>query len=258
MNTITLNPKDNETLVLDSTNTNYIINVSENTHVKIYEYDTFNSNISLNVGVYAHVSYDVVNLTSLNIVRKISLKKYAEMKMNTINLSVLKDNSEIFLDGDNASFDMNNLAIICNGNQLMKSHVFHNSLNGHSRIYNIGVAIENADILFDTTGEVVKGCEGNDCRQLSKGIIIGDNAKITERPILLIDNYNVSAYHGASIGKMSEEQLFYLMSRGIPKKEAFMLILNGLIAPFLANVDENKKNETSRQIEALLEEGKEC
>lgn len=151
---------------------------------------------------------------------------------------------------------MNNLAIICNGNQLMKTHVFHNSLNGHSKIYNIGVAIENADILFDTTGEVVKGCELNDCRQLSKGIIIGDNAKITERPILLIDNYNVSAYHGASIGKMSEEQLFYLMSRGIPKKEAFMLILNGLIAPFLANVDDSKKKETSLQIEALLEEEK--
>ena len=55
---------------------------------------------------------------------------------------------------------------------------------------------------------------------------------------------------------MSEEQLFYLMSRGIPKKEAFMLILNGLIAPFIENVDESKKQETSLQIEALLEEAK--
>lgn len=256
MNTLILNPKDNDILVLDKKDTNYQINVLENTHIKIYEYDIDNSNVSLNAGVYAHISYDVINLTSVNIIRKLFLKKYAEIKMNTINLSVLKDSSNVELQGEGAWFEMNNLAIICNGNQLMKTHVLHNSVKGHSKIYNIGVAIENADILFDTTGEVVKGEELNDCRQLSKGIIIGENAKITERPILLIDNYNVSAYHGASIGKMSEEQLFYLMSRGIPKKEAFMLILNGLIAPFIENVDESKKQETSLQIEALLEEAK--
>ena len=53
----------------------------------------------------------------------------------------------------------------------------------------------------------------------------------------------MKAYHGATIGKISDDDLFYLMSRGLSKNEAFMLVINGLLEPFIREIeDENIKN----------------
>ena len=64
-------------------------------------------------------------------------------------------------------------------------------------------------------------------------IINLDSGKSTICPILKIDNYNVDSNHSAFIGKFSEEKIFYMMSRGITRKNAYRLLLNG----FLINSD---------------------
>ena len=93
------------------------------------------------------------------------------------------------------------------------------------------------------------------CVQLSKGIIMDDEAKITSKPILLIDEFDVIANHGASIGKMSDDSLFYLMSRGLTKKDAFLLVLNGIINPFIEKIfNEELKNEIIKQLTLLIKE----
>ena len=72
-------------------------------------------------------------------------------------------------------------------------------------------------------------------------------------PILLIDEYDVHANHGAAIGKMSDDELFYLMSRGLSNKEAFKLILSGIINPFMDNLlDESLCDEISSSIYSLI------
>ena len=71
--------------------------------------------------------------------------------------------------------------------------------------------------------------------------------------ILLIDEYDVHANHGAAIGKMSDDELFYLMSRGLSNKEAFKLILSGIINPFMDNLlDESLCDEISSSIYSLI------
>ena len=82
-----------------------------------------------------------------------------------------------------------------------------------------------------------------------------DNAKITSKPILLIDEFDVVANHGASIGKMSDYSLFYLMSRGLTKKEAFLLVLNGIINPFITKIfDEDLKERIIEELSLLIKE----
>ena len=54
--------------------------------------------------------------------------------------------------------------------------------------------------------------------QSLKGIIGSDRAVIEVNPILLIDEYDVKAGHGATIGKLDEFSLYYLMSRGLNRK----------------------------------------
>ena len=82
-----------------------------------------------------------------------------------------------------------------------------------------------------------------------------DDSKITSCPILLIDEYDVVANHGAAIGKMSDESLFYLMSRGLKKTEAFLLILEGIIAPFIRMIqDETLKQKIADDLRKIIQE----
>ena len=76
-----------------------------------------------------------------------------------------------------------------------------------------------------------------------------NDSVIVAKPILLIDEYDCFANHGASIGKMSDEDLFYLMSRGLTKNEAFLLILEGIINPYIESIPrEDLRNSLHEEI----------
>ena len=79
------------------------------------------------------------------------------------------------------------------------------------------------------------------------------DSKITSLPILLIDEYDVEANHGASIGKMSDDDLFYLMSRGLNKTEAFLLMLEGIVNPFIQAIEnEDLKKKALENISKMI------
>ena len=71
------------------------------------------------------------------------------------------------------------------------------------------------------------------------------NSKIW--PNLLIDNFDVNANHAAYIGKFKEEDLFYIMSRGISRKKAYKLLLSG----FLLNTDSIDKEKISEFVDEI-------
>lgn len=62
-----------------------------------------------------------------------------------------------------------------------------------------------------------------------KVLLLGGNAKATVEPELEIESNEIKAGHAASIGRVDEEQLFYLMSRGINQKEAVKLIVEAFL-----------------------------
>jgi Fe-S cluster assembly protein SufD len=72
--------------------------------------------------------------------------------------------------------------------------------------------------------------------QTLKGIILSDQAIVNVNPILLIDEYDVKAGHGATIGKLEAEQLYYLQSRGLTKQQAEKLIIHGFIKPIIDHI----------------------
>jgi len=82
-----------------------------------------------------------------------------------------------------------------------------------------------------------------------------DNSSTVEsKPILLIDEYDCFANHGAAIGKVNDEDLFYLMSRGLNKTDAFLLILAGIINPFIDSLEyEEYRDELNNKINNLIE-----
>ncbi|MEK7595665.1 MAG: SufD family Fe-S cluster assembly protein [Patescibacteria group bacterium] len=71
-------------------------------------------------------------------------------------------------------------------------------------------------------------------------LILGKNARNESEPTLEIEADNVKATHGATTGRISEEQVFYLTSRGLTKEQAEELIVKGFLEPVLAKIRESQ------------------
>lgn len=111
--------------------------------------------------------------------------------------------------------------------------VTHNAKLTEGYIENYGVSNDRSSLIFEGIGKINKGMNQSVARQSNKGIVLGDVSRLEANPLLLIDEYDVVASHGAAIGKIDDEQLYYLMSRGLTLKNAERLIINGFLSPVL-------------------------
>jgi Fe-S cluster assembly protein SufD len=90
--------------------------------------------------------------------------------------------------------------------------------------------------------------------QTNRNIILSDAAFARSIPNLEIEADDVRCGHAASVGPVEEEQLFYLMSRGIPRPEAERLIVFGFFNEVLERIMLDEVRESAaRAIEAELE-----
>ncbi|MBD5390844.1 SufD family Fe-S cluster assembly protein [bacterium] len=182
-----------------------------------------------------------------------SIHSMGEVKITEICLEESHEDLEIQLVAPSSKAFVESLVLASQFKQIFNQRILHQQKDTSSNISNFGVAIHGGEILFDTTGKIEKGMSKSKCVQLSKGIVMDDSSSVTSKPILCIDEYDVVANHGASIGKMSDESLFYLMSRGLSKQEAFLLILEGIVGPFIAKIaDPTLKDKINNQIEQLM------
>lgn len=99
-----------------------------------------------------------------------------------------------------------------------------------------GVILSRSSLVFNGIGHILKGAKGADAQQESRVLMLSNKAKGDANPILLIDDNDVTAGHAASIGRVNQEQLYYLMSRGLPKKMAERLVIIGFLGPVLAAI----------------------
>lgn len=197
----------------------------------------------------AQLAYQILNSKNCN--RWIEC--FGEIEVTQICLEESREQLEVALLKEQAKAEVQLLSIASQYTQKLNQKIEHKAKYTSSNISNFGVAMQNGEILFDTTGQIQKGMAKSKCVQLSKGIVMDDCSSVTSKPILLIDEYDVVANHGASIGKMSDESLFYLMSRGLTKQEAFLLILEGIVGPFIEKVaDEELKEKINQRIEQII------
>lgn len=89
--------------------------------------------------------------------------------------------------------------------------------------------------------------------QTNRNLILSDQAEINAIPGLEINADDVKCSHGATVGRLNEDELFYLQSRGIPLDEAQVLVIQGFFAGILDEVlDESTRNYLSRSITEKL------
>ena len=125
-----------------------------------------------------------------------------------------------------------------NGHQHMDNfmRVEHASPHCDSRqIYN-GVLDDNSRGVFHGRIIVHEGAVKTDAKQTNRNLLLSDSAQIDTKPQLEIYNDDVKCTHGATIGQMDENAIFYLQSRGIPKKEAKTIMVKGFTGESFSNM----------------------
>ncbi len=109
--------------------------------------------------------------------------------------------------------------------------IIHHGKNTEGNILKHGVMKDSATSIFNGIGKIEHGASKSNAQQESRVLMLSEKARGDANPMLLIDEDDVIAGHAASVGRVDPVQLYYLMSRGIPKKEAERLIIHGFLAP---------------------------
>ncbi|HCQ31067.1 TPA: hypothetical protein DIU27_01625 [Candidatus Collierbacteria bacterium] len=112
----------------------------------------------------------------------------------------------------------------------------HRVPNTFGRIVIIGVAANGARVTVDGMVKIAKGATNTDSFLEMRILLLDKKSSAVAEPKLEIENNDVKASHAATVGKIDEDQLFYLTSRGIDEPSAKILIVEG----FLKEVEEVK------------------
>jgi Fe-S cluster assembly protein SufD len=145
-----------------------------------------------------------------------------------------KSNIETALRGAGASVQM--LGILWGyGRQHTDYHTAQDHIAPHTTsdlLYKAALTDE-AKSIFSGRIRVEKGAQGTDAYQTNRSILLSNHASAFPSPNLEIEANEVRCSHGASVGKVDQDQLFYLMARGIPRETATRMIVEGFFSDVL-------------------------
>jgi len=128
-----------------------------------------------------------------------------------------------------------------NAAQVLRGHqhadfttvVSHDRPNGASRQTVKNVLADHARGVFQGKIEVARAAQKTDGYQMNQALLLSEHAEIDCKPQLEIYADDVKCSHGATVGALDTDQMFYLLSRGIPKAEARALLVQAFLAESL-------------------------
>ena len=180
-----------------------------------------NSNILRYVDNQSNIEVKTNIVENVQIKRDSSVKcAYVELSNNSIDTNI---NYALIEENANATV---RLAALARGEE--KKHLtlslVHEAPFTTGIMDNYGVVKNQANLIIDGIGTIKKGNHQSNSHQTNKIIVFDKGCNAKANPYLYIDEYDVKASHGASVGKIDEEHLYYLQSRGLSKEDAMHLV----------------------------------
>ncbi len=144
----------------------------------------------------------------------------------TLNGGFVRNNLNIVLDGEHCEAHMYGL-YIPNGKQHIDNHtlVDHAKPNSYSNELYKGILEERATGVFNGKIYVRPDAQKTNAYQSCKNVVLSPDATMNTKPQLEIYADDVKCSHGTTTGKLNDEALFYMRSRGIPKEQAQTLLM---------------------------------
>ena len=160
----------------------------------------------------------------------------------------------VFLMEEGARADILSVAFAGKGQILdAGGKVIHLAPNTTSKIVNKSVSKDGGKTVYRGLLKVISGAYNVKSNVTCDALILDDKSASDTVPYMEINEKKVSIGHEASVGKVSEEQLFYLMSRGLDEEQAMTMIVSGFIEPFTKELPVEYAVELNRLIAMSME-----
>lgn len=187
----------------------------------------------------------------------INLDRAAEFSgFNLLNKdALLRNDFVVNLNKEHSRFDIRGLYLV--GDSAIANACFlvnHNASNTYSNVNFRGVANGSAKAWFNAKAVVNEGIEQIQAFQNNKNIQLSNKAEINTKPELEIFSDDVVCTHGATVGQLDKDALFYLQSRGLELHEAQHLLLESFVKSQLTSDDFPFENEIKEEIAESLDD----
>ncbi len=254
LNSVQNNISTQRNLVIIEKNSNISINnnsssLSDDNQLSVNITEVFvdeNSSIEWNTTQNHNGNSTIINLDFIDI------KANSKLIRNIITLGSKNTRNEVNarLNGQNANADINGAYILA-GEEKLENRVFidHAYPECDSNQLFKGILNDNSKGAF--TGKILvrKDSQKTNAFQSTKNILLHENAKMSMNPFLEIYADDVKCSHGASVGEIDEDALFYLQARGISKQEANTILLRSFVLEILEKIsNESYRNYVSEKI----------
>ena len=154
---------------------------------------------------------------------------------------------EIALEGEGAQAHLSGVAVLDGKRHSdVTTHIIHRVGNSHSTQLFKHVASGAARAVYQGKVTVAKGANGSDSSQTAKALLLGESAEADLKPELEIFADDVKCAHGAAVGDLDAESLFYLRARGIPESQARGLLLQAFLEDAVAEIENTDQRELVR------------
>jgi Fe-S cluster assembly protein SufD len=165
----------------------------------------------------------------------------ASLSRHDIDVKFTAEGGEAFVDG----------LYMVNGTQHADTHsvIDHLVPNCTSHQTYRGVLNDDSRAVFNGKVFVRENAHGTDAQQSNKNLLLSNDARVDTKPQLEIFNDDVKCSHGATVGQLEEEELFYLLTRGLPENLARNLLTYGFAEQVINKIHiESIKSELDKAV----------
>jgi Fe-S cluster assembly protein SufD len=154
-----------------------------------------------------------------------------------VGSKVTKNFTDLVLDGRGAQGRMSGL-YFADGNQ----HFDHDTQQNHmapdttSDLLFKGALVDRSRSVWQGMIYVAPGAQKTDGYQANRNLILSKQARADSIPGLEIMADDVRCTHGATVGQLEEEPIYYLMTRGVPREQAERIVIDGFFAPIMDRI----------------------
>ena len=227
----------------------------------IYTTDSFHSGvIEIIVKKNARCRYTTIQNWSVNVYNLVTQRAIvhegATMEWVDANLGskLTMKYPSCYLVGEGAHGEILSMAFAGAGqHQDAGGKVIHAAPNTSSKITSKSISKAGGRTSYRGLLKVYKGAEGSRSSVVCDALLLDPQSRSDTYPTIEIDENNVTVGHEASVSKVGEEQLFYLMSRGLSADEAATMVVSGFIEPLVKELPMEYAIEMNRLVQLQME-----
>ena len=250
-NELTLSSDSSLTINKD---THIIVNEDTNINVSLLVNSNENIDITIDVKDYAHLNLTIISIGSIkkyNVTINVYESAYLDIAEANATEGTVELNQTTNLLGRYAEVKSYEYISTNKDTKVTGIHlVNHKNTDTVSNTKCVYLTRDDSSVVRNISSAIGKDMTNSVSSETIKGVILGEKSKIIAEPILIIGCEDVHAAHGCAIGTLDDNEIYYLMSRGLSKSDAIKMITSSFIVPVIKH---SKDEEFNKQIMSYLE-----